>query len=55
MSAGEIGLRHEDLAGTAQIAIVRCGRINKGLRGGDAVFLEHHHEHVSIHEWAGVK
>ncbi len=55
MGAGIIGLGHEDFAGTAQIAVVRRGGVNEGLRGDDAVLLEHHHEHVGIHERAGVK
>ena len=55
MSTGEIGLRHEDLAGAAQITIVQRGRVNKRLRGGNTMFFEHHYEHVGIHERAGVK
>jgi hypothetical protein len=50
-----ISLRHEDLRGAAQIAVVRRGGINKRLRGGDAVFFQHHNEHFGIHDRAGVK
>jgi hypothetical protein len=55
VSAGEIGFRHEDLRGTAQIAVVRRGGIHERLRGGDAMFLQHQHEHLGVDHWAGVK
>ncbi len=50
-----IGLRHEDLGGAAQITVVRRGRVHGRLRGGDAVFLQPHHEHLVVHDRAGVK
>jgi len=50
-----VGCRHEDLGGTAQIAVVKeCG-INKRLRGGDAVLVEHGDEHLGVDERAGVE
>ena len=39
----------------AQIAIVRCGGINKFLRGADAVFLQHHHKQLRVDHRAGVE
>ncbi len=55
VSAVEIGFRHEDLRGTAQIAVVRRGGIHERLRGGDAMLLQHHHEHLGVRDRAGVK
>jgi hypothetical protein len=53
--AGKIGFRHEDLRGTAQIAVIRRGGIHERLRGGDAMFLQHHHQHLRVDDRAGVK
>lgn len=50
-----VGFRHEDLGGTAQIAVVRRDRIHECLRGGDAVLLQHCHEHLGADDRAGVK
>ena len=50
-----IGFWHEDLGGTAQIAVVRRGGVHERLRGGDAMFLQHHHKHLGVHDRAGVK
>ena len=50
-----IGFWDEDLAGAVQVAVVRRGGVHEILRGGDAVFFEHHHEHVGVDEGAGVK
>lgn len=55
VGAGVIRFRHEDLRGTAQIAVVRRGGIHELLRGGDAMFLQHHHEHLGVDDRAGVK
>ena len=55
MSARIISFGHEDFTRAAQIVVVGRGRVNEGLRGSDAVLLQHHHEHVGIHERAGVK
>jgi len=55
VGAGEIGFRHEDLRGAAQIAVVRRGGVCERLRGGDAMFLQHHHEHLGVDDRAGVK
>ena len=52
MGAGEIRFRHEDLRGTAQIAVVRRGGVHERLRGGDAMFLQHHHEHLGVDDRA---
>ena len=43
------------LRGAAQIAVVRRGGANERLRGGDAMFLQHHHEHLGVDDRAGVK
>jgi hypothetical protein len=50
-----VGFRHEDLGGAAQIAVVRRGGVHKRLRGGNAMFLQHHHEHLGVNHRAGVK
>ena len=55
VGAGKIRLRHEDLGGAVQVAVVRRGGVHEILRGGDAVFFKHHHEHVGVDERAGVK
>jgi len=47
--------RHEDAGGPVQIAIVRRGGIHEFLRGGYAVFFQHHHEHLGVHDRTGVK
>ncbi len=39
----------------AQIAVVRRGGVHERLRGGDAMLLQHHHEHLGVHDRAGVK
>ena len=53
--AVEIGFRHEDLRGMAQVAVVRRGGIRECVSGGDAMFLQHHHEHFGVDDQAGVK
>jgi len=50
-----IGFRHGDLGGAAQIAVVRRCGIHERLRGGDVMFLQHHHEHLGVDDRAGVK
>lgn len=50
-----IRLRDEHLGRPAKVAIIRRGGIGKRLRGGNAVFLEHHHQHLGIDDGAGVK
>lgn len=50
-----IGFRHEDVGGAAQIAVVRRGGVHERLRGGDAMFVQHHHEHLGVDDRAGVK
>ena len=50
-----IRFRDKDLRRTAQVALVRCGWVNKFLRGGNAMLFQHHHEHFSIDHRAGVK
>lgn len=50
-----VGFRYEDLGGTTQIAIVRQSGIDEGLRGGDAMLVEHHDQHLGIDERAGVE
>jgi hypothetical protein len=55
MGAVVIGFRHEDLGGAIEVAIVRHGRVHEILRGGDAMFFEHRHEHLGVDDGAGVK
>ena len=55
MGAVVIGFRHEDLGGAAQIAVVRRGGVHERLCGSDAMFLQHHHEHLGVDDRAGVK
>ena len=50
-----IGFRNEDLGGAAQIAVVRQRGVHEILRGGDAVFFQHHDEHLGVDDRAGVK
>jgi len=50
-----IPFRHKHLGRAAQIAIVRGGWINEFLRGADTVFLEHHYQHLRVHDRTGVK
>jgi len=50
-----IGFRHENAGGTTQIAVVGRGGVSEFLRGGDAVLLEHRHEHLGVDDRAGVK
>ena len=47
--------RHKNARGPIQITIVRRGGIHKFLRGRDAMFFEHHHEHLCIDDGTGVK
>jgi hypothetical protein len=37
------------------IAVVRRGGVHERLRGGDAMFLQHHHERLGVDDRAGVK
>lgn len=55
VGAWVIRFRDEDLAGAVQVAIVWRGGIHEVLRGSDAVFFEHHHQHIGVDERAGVK
>ena len=50
-----IRLRHEDLGGAAQIAVIRPSRVRERLRGGDAVLFQHRHKHLGVDHRAGVK
>jgi hypothetical protein len=50
-----IGFRDENLRGTAKIAVIRGGWIDKSLRGGDVVLLKHHDEHLGVDNRAGVE
>ena len=50
-----IGFWDEDLGGAAQIAVVRQRGVHEILRGGDAVFFQHHDEHLGVDDRAGVK
>lgn len=50
-----IRLRHEDVRRATQVPILGRGGINKFLRGADAVFFQHHHEHLRVDHRAGVK
>ena len=55
VGAVEIGFQDKDCGGTVQIAVVRRGGVNEFLRGGDAVFFQHHDEHLGVDERAGVE
>jgi len=46
---------YEHLGRSVQVSVVRLGWINKFLRRDDAVFLEHHDEHLGIDNRAGVE
>jgi len=50
-----VGFRHVDLGGAVQIAVGRQDRIHERLHGGDAVPLQHGHEHLGVDDRAGVK
>jgi len=50
-----IRLRDEHLGRPAKVAIIRRGGIGEGLGGGDPMFLEHHHQHLSVDDRPGVK
>jgi len=50
-----IGFRHQDIGGAVQIAIVRRGRINPFLRGGNAVLFQHHHQQFCFNDRAAEK
>jgi len=50
-----IGFRYEHFGRTIQITIVRRGRINELLRRSDAVFLQHHDEHLRVDHRPGIK
>ena len=50
-----IGLRNQYFRRPAQIPVVGRGRVNKFLDGIDTVFLQHHHEHLGVHERASVE
>ena len=50
-----VSFRHENLGGTAQIAVVRQCGVNERLRRGDAVLVEHGDEHLGVDERAGVE
>jgi len=50
-----IGLGNEDLGRPVQIAVIGSGRVDKGLGGGDAVFLQHDHQHFGVDDRSGVE
>ena len=54
--AGKIGFGHEDLGWAVEVvAVVGRGGVHETLGGGDAVFFEHHDEHLGVDDRAGVK
>ena len=55
VGAGIIRLRHEDFREPVQVAVVGRAGIGKLLRGDDAVFVEHRHEHLGVDDRAGVE
>jgi hypothetical protein len=55
MGAVVIGFGHEDLGQAIQVAVVGQARVREFLSGADAVFLEHDHEHLGVHEGASVE
>jgi len=50
-----VRLRYEDLGGPAQVAVIGRRGVGERLRGGDAMLVEHHHEHLGIDDRAGVE
>lgn len=50
-----VRFRHEDPGGPAQITVVRRRGIDERLRSGDAVFIEHQHEHLRVDDRAGIE
>ena len=50
-----IGFGNENFCGTVQVAVLGKARVHKFLRGDDAVFFEHHDEHLCIDDGAGVE
>jgi hypothetical protein len=55
MGAVVIGFGHKNFGRAIQVAVVGRGGIDEFLRGDDAVFLEHDHEHLGVHDGAGVE
>ena len=53
--AVEIRFGHQDIRQAIQVAVVRQGGIHKFLRGGDAVFFQHHHQQFRFDDLTGVK
>ena len=47
--------RDEDLGGAAEVAVIGGGGIGKDLGGGDAMFLQHDHQHFSVDHRSGVE
>ena len=54
MSALVVLLGDENFCGPVEVAVVGAG-VNEFLRRGDAVFFEHHDEHLCIDDGAGVE
>ena len=50
-----IRFAHEHFGRPIQVAVIRLGWINQFLRRDDAVFFEHHDEHLGIDDRAGVE
>ncbi len=50
---GPAEIRYHDIGEPAQVAIIWHAGIGELLRGGDAVFLQHHHHQFSFHDRAG--
>ena len=48
-----IGVRHKDVGGAIQVAVVRRGGVGEFLRGGNAVPLQHRYEQFRFDDRAG--
>ena len=55
MGAVVVGFGHENFRQSIQVAILGQAGVHEFLRGNDAVFLEHHYEHLGVHDRAGVE
>jgi len=50
MRAVVVVLRNQNIGEAIEVAIVGKGGILKLLFGLDAVFFQHHHEHLRVHD-----
>lgn len=55
MRAVVVGCGHEHLGEPVQVAVIGRLGIHKFLRRGDAVFFQHHHQHLGVDHRTGIK